>query len=179
MNGTVFLIPVAFKNTSIVPIPRTPFVPPPQMTDLEMYDEIPFQLNRPDHICVVIEDGARSLAYSIPIESLRRGCNPRTPMWMYMKCRGPSHAYAVNDVMVYSDQLYLDLTKVGVPQHACVNINDIYTVLRAGYTCVILRDPVATQLASAYLYKVAQSVVGSSHCEIGHMGNFYTLYLPN
>ena len=81
--------------------------------------------------------------------------------------------------MVHSDQMYLDLAKVGVPQHACVNINAIYTALWAGHTCIILRDPVATQLASAYLYKVTQSAVGSSHCEIGHMGNFYTMYLPN
>ena len=179
MDGKFFLIPVAFKQTVLVHVPRTPFVPPAQMTDLEMYDEIPFQADRPGYVCVVIEERDRVQAFSVPIESIRRGSNPRTPMWMYMKCKGPSTSYAVNDAMVHSDKMYLDLTKIGIPQHAYVDINQIYTALTGGHTCVILRPSVVTQLASAYLYNVIQSAVGSTHCEAGQTGNFYDLYLPN
>ena len=177
-DGIVYLIPVAFFHVLAVPLPNTRVVPPAHMSDLEDYVEIPFQANRPGHVCVVIEDGHRTRAFSIPLETLRKGINPRTPMWMFMKCKGPSHSYNVNDVMVYSDKLYLDLAKTGVPEHAYLDINELTTALDAGHRYIVIKATEVTQIASAYLYKVVQNAVSASHCEIGHTGQFYNLFLP-
>jgi hypothetical protein len=178
------LIPVAFFNTSVVvPLKQTRVVYPSTMTELEDYTDIPFDSARAGHLCVVIKDGTSIQAFSVPLDLLRKGINPRTPPWLYMKCKGPSHSLSITDSQVYSDKLYLNIAKMGVPQTGYVDINELKTVINARHKVIILQPievagtKLITQIASAYLYKVPQNAVSSSHCEVGQLGGFYEVYL--
>jgi len=182
-RGRFYLIPVAFFKPSVVPLKQTRVVYPATMTDLEDYSDIPFNASRTTYLCIVIKDGKRIHAFSVPLKLLYKGVNPRTPEWMYMKCKGPSHSLSITDAEVYSNRLYLNIAKMGVPQPAYVDINELNTALNAGHEVIILQPKevsgtkLITQISSAYLYKVPQNAVGSSHCEVGQMGGFYEVYV--
>jgi len=182
-RGRFYLIPVAFFKPSVVPLKHTRVLYPTTMTDLEEYEEIPFNASRASYLCIVIKESKRIHAFSVPLRLLYKGVNPRTPVWMYMKCKGPSHSLSITDTEVYSNRLYLNIAKMGVPQTAYVDINELKTALNAGHEVIILQPKevsgtkLITQIASAYLYKVPQNVVGSSHCEVGQMGGFYDVYV--
>jgi hypothetical protein len=109
------------------------------MTDLEEYSDIPFNASRANYLCMVIKDGKHIHAFSVPLELLYKGVNPRTPVWMYMKCKGPSHSLYITDEEVYSNRLYLNIAKLGVPQPAYVDINELKTALSAGHEVIILQ----------------------------------------
>jgi hypothetical protein len=183
-SGQLFLIPVAFYNTIKVALPKERIVPPTHMFDLDDFDDIPFQADRPDHTCIIIKDGPHVHAYSVETSLLRRGINPRTPAWLFMRCKGPSHSLRMDDSTVFVHTLYLNLSKLGVTQVPYVNINEIKSALDDGHSCIIIQPKkeagvkVVTQIASAYLYNVPQNVVSGSHCEVGHLGGLYDVYLP-
>ena len=184
-NGEIYLIPVAFFNRSVVPLTRIRMKKyPTTMTELEDYSDIPLNLDSLANMCILIEDGASIQAYSVPKHLLQRGSDPRTPMWMYMKCKGPSHSLSIGNAQVYPNKLYLNIAKLGIPQTGYVDIDEIYTAIRDGHSVCILKPrmvdgvKLVTQIASAYLYKVPQNTVSTSHCEVGHLGGFYDVYVP-
>lgn len=184
-NGEIYLIPVAFFNRTVVPLTRIRMKKyPATMTELEDYSDIPLNLDSLANMCILIEDGASIQAYSVPKHLLHKGADPRTPMWMYMKCKGPSHSLSIGNAQVYPNKLYLNIAKLGIPQTGYVDIDEIYTAIRDGHSVCILKPrmvdgvKLVTQIASAYLYKVPQNTVSTSHCEVGHLGGFYDVYVP-
>ena len=182
-SGKIYLIPVAFMTPSVVHLNRTRVTRPNTMMDLEEFDDIPFDPTRANHICIIIEDGTHLNAFSVPTYLLRKGINPRTPAWLYMKCRASTHSLSINDAQVHASPLYHNLGKLGLPQSAYVDIREIKTALDKGHTLLVLKPKrvdgsnLVTQIASAYLYKVPQNVVGSSHCEVGHVGGMYDVFV--
>jgi hypothetical protein len=175
-TGMIHLIPVAFMRSPTVQLKQTQVTYPKTMTDIEDYDEIPFDPKRNNHVCIVIGDKA----YSVPSQLLRKGSNPRTPAWLFMKCKASSHSLSITDDNVYNDKLYLNMSKLGLPERAYVNIHDVNTAMDQKHSLVILKPVGGTSIiASARLYRAPQSTVGMSHCDSMDTATLYDLYIPN
>ena len=153
------------------------------MFDLDEFGDVPFNPNVPDKFCIVVEDGSHVSAATFDIDIVRNAINPRTPRWLYMTCVRAITGYYIDDATVHHD-LYLGLQKIGFPQQVYVNVNQIHTAISNGHSCVIVKPrmrgghPYVPPLASASLFKVHGGVMGRSHCEVGHVGGIYDLFLP-
>ena len=183
-RGNLSLKPVAFIKTNDVDIKSTEIVPPLKMFDLEEGGDVDFNPNMPDRICVIIRDGMHINASSLDMHRLIKAINPRTPEYLFMACKKSIHGWNINDDTVYKD-LYVSLSKVGLSQTAYVNINEIKSALNTGNNCIVIEPKMiagvryVTPIASASLYKApGQNVVGRFHCEAGHLGGIYNVFLP-
>lgn len=184
MNEELSLSPVAFMtfkehiNQFIprIPLPETMFSPEEGM-------DIPMDITNTDNVIIVVQD-ANVTAYSISLDYLLKCINPRTPFALFMKCKRPFKGYTIDENIVYSDKLYVELSKTGIPFKLYVDIDQINSALNEGSTVLYIKPSmknglkVTTQIASAYRYKVEGiSAVSASHCEEGQVGTFYDVYL--
>jgi hypothetical protein len=182
-NGIVYLKPAALMRLQTVVLPQTPMVAPAQMFDLDEFGDVPFNPNVPDKFCIVVEDGTHVSAATFDIDIVRKAINPRTPRWLYMTCVRAITGYYIDDATVHH-HLYLGLQKMGFPQQVYVDVNQLHTAISNGHRCVIVKPrvvggrPYVPPLASASLFKVHGNVMGRSHCEVGHIGGIYDLFLP-
>lgn len=187
-SGRLFLKPVTFipyKPFANQHIPRIPL--PNTMFDL-VEGDMPMNAhttNDPDNMYIIVKDDENVTGYSIPLERLKMYISPRQPFALFMKCKGPANGFFMGDDQVFNEDLYVELSKVGVPLRMYVNIDQIKSAIDAGSNFIYIKPTIVggakliTQVASASLYKVMGiNVVSRSHCEVGHVGGFYDVYLP-
>ena len=185
-HGKLYLKPVTFITTKTVPFNSTQIVPPPQMFDLEDGVDVPFNNNIPDRVCFIVRHGALVSAASLPKDRLIKALNPRTPWSLFMVCKRAIQGWNVDDNAVFKDDLYISLSKFGLPQNAYVDINVLKSILDAGHNCIVIEPkmvggvPYIPPIASASLYNTQGnvSVVSRYHCEVGHVGNIYDAFVP-
>jgi hypothetical protein len=158
-----------------ISLPDTMFSPEEGM-------DIPMDTQNSDNVTIIIQD-ATVTAYSISLDYLLKCINPRTPFALFMKCKRSFHGYNIDENIVY-DELYVELSKTGIPFKLYVNINQLNSALNEGHTVMYIKPSmhhgkkITTQIASAYRYKVnGISAVSASHCEEGQVGTFYDVYV--
>ncbi len=185
-NGKLYLKSVTFipykpvvnKYMPVIPLPET-------MYDALEGGDVPMITDDPDNFYIVIQDNDNITGYVIPLDRLKMYISPRQPNALFMKCKAPIRGFYIGDDQVYNTDLYVELSKVGLPLRVYVNIDQIKSALDEGHNFIYLKPTIVngakliTQVATASLYKVLGiNVVSRSHCEIGHVGGFYDVYLP-
>ena len=179
----VCLKPAALITIQQESIPTTPMVSPPVMYENDVMGDIPFDPNAEGKFCIIVQKGESVSAATFPKALVKEAINPRTPRWLYMICKEPTRAYFISEDMVYP-KLYLGLQKIGFPQQLYVGINELNSVIDH-HNCVIIKPrmveghPYLPQIASASLFGVPGEVEGRSHCEVGHVGGIYDLFIPD
>jgi hypothetical protein len=179
-ESSLFMKPMTFVKLRQDPVKTVPFRPIPSevysVTDMGM---VAFP-DGDDDICVTIGNSSAVISNLKLLMSI----NPRLPENLFTKCHTALPGLYVAEKNV-DFNLYLDFMKVGMPIHAYVNINQINTALERGDKHWVLTPtlgangrPLIQPVAMASVVGVSGiNMMSRSHCEKGHVGDFYDLYV--